>query len=182
MNSEKLSLFKLLLTEAFVEEVISDPERESQSSTSAIVLNKLKTLSHLGLSRFWSAERLLYYREEDIESRIGLGDPRILGAIFSIHARFTAKMALCGLDAKREVVDYMRAVIDASISIDDTGTISTSLMGRESLYFFAISADLFKSAKSREGVIENNTWLGMLHMALATGILPDIFNSRLKGK
>lgn len=182
MNSEKLSLLKLLLTEAFVEEVISDPDRESPSSISAIVLAKLKTLSHLGLSKFWSAERLLYYRDEDVESAIGLGDVRVLGAILSTHARFTGKMALCGLDAKREIMDYMQAVIDASIRVEDAATISTSLIGRESLYFFAVSTDLFKTAKSRQGVIENNTWLGMLHMALATGILPDIFNSRLKGK
>lgn len=182
-----LATIKLLITEAIVEEMTSQPDFNSTATdkVSDLFMEKLTTLHGLGLSRFWSSERLSYYSDTG-SSGISLCSAQVFPMVLSFHARFMVKLDVAiGGNARGYMEELIRSVIKAS-TLHATGveTLQYSLLTRESFYFF--SADERLGHASPDGKMEKfisaNLWLGSIYLALATGAMSEITNVTLKGK
>lgn len=185
MSKEDLSLIKLLVTEALVEEIISSPDFKSteENKTSDIFMRKLSLLNSLGLSRFWTSEMMSYYAADDLDG-VALCAQPILRMVLSFHARLMMKIALAvDEDARGFVARTVKeAILASTTQITGPEVLNRSLLVRENVYFYSVDGRLVEENNQLDKFISTNLWLGSIYLALATGAVVEISNETLKGK
>lgn len=182
MNTEALKFYKTLLAEAFVDELTSHPGWDAAGKhidQVADFITKMEVLSAIGLSRFWSSERIAHYQEQSTRP-MSLSMFGVVDMLISIQHRFIGKLALTGVCGATFIFDYVAEVLKGCIRSDGVAVRSKAIIPAAMVTHLSISPDLFDD-KRRENFITANLWLGVLHMAISSGAVLEIINEIKKG-
>lgn len=176
MAIENYREMKILLAEAFVEGITTESIGGTRKDFDDLLLiKKLKLLEAVGLSHFWTAERLVNYGDPS-GSTDSVSLTSLSNLLIDIALRFIGKIEMSGRDGLTYISDYMDRVIEEANVIDVS---NSSVFTREFMFSRTAATPPLSSGEPRKAFIKANLWLGVLHMAIASGVCHEIIQ---KGK